>query len=775
MASFFLVYFAKFRVLKRFQYRRKKKNLFRMSSSKEEEEEEEEEKVVEIVPTLKNILDVLTSLQERVKKVLAFERRSRREESQEVADLLQKVRHKLEGASGTLEEVEDGQSEGKKKEKKKENRKRVRREEEGENVHQQGGREKRAVWRGNRKEEQDEEKPRSKKLQDGGPCLVVVSEKETLVYFALANECDDKKSFECPLLSEKEGTLVVERKTLQPVEFALLSEEVKPFYLSQLESDIVRRFEINVPVLFKDHGGAMLKTMRVLNGDPSQERIGSLFDSLSKDTIASKNLSAASNTVLMLAAKLHAMLSEAKEDGWYALFKRQIAEFCKNCWMKVSTVERYQGAGALMLKSKVLACMLPSFVALNMGAMEQLLNDEEVVERWETLFEEKTEVLELENGDEGREMMEIEGREGVGVDDAAKSPFNENDVVAGEEQQQQTTSSSPFNENMEELCLGEEDLASRQPVNDDGPEDFLHLMDGPCDRIDRVAPEVESVGKDKEEKELVEDDEREQEECNKCGLVGLCVFLACDGPGKKHYFCWQCNGYSAAPPPELVYPGARENSICTVVFCKKHVEELEDCQVPYKSHVQRKNDQQPLSIQDFVNRVQADEAQHIVRIFSADECEYSLMPIKRNGWCIFESVVAILKLDLAEFVKKMKKFAGDYFKEEANTAFLTKPQLCRGLWNRLNLKEKTSIDAFRSTEAADLLIPMIAEYLNLEKSNLVKICAWSVENGELVKSPYEYPKEQVGEVGVTINLFKSNLFVEHFDLIWNVLQVVESS
>ncbi len=105
----------------------------------------------------------------------------------------------------------------------------------------------------------------------------------------------------------------MERKLLQPVEFASLSENVKAFYLSQLESDIGRRFEINFPVLFKDHGGALLDTMRVLNDDPSQERLGSLFDSL----VASKNLSAANNTVLMLAAKLHAtlFLKQMSMDG----------------------------------------------------------------------------------------------------------------------------------------------------------------------------------------------------------------------------------------------------------------------------------------------------------------------------------------------------------------------------------------------------------------------------------------------------------------------------
>jgi hypothetical protein len=117
--------------------------------------------------------------------------------------------------------------------------------------------------------------------------------------------------------------------------------------------------------------------------------------------------------------------------------------------------------------------------------MEQLLNDEEVVERWETLFEEKTEVLELENGGEGEEMiqggegemMEMEGGEEVGVQDAAKSPFNQNQVMEGEEmfgEEHQTTSNSTFIESLDELCLGEEDLASRHSANEDGPEDWLH-------------------------------------------------------------------------------------------------------------------------------------------------------------------------------------------------------------------------------------------------------------------------------------------------------------
>jgi hypothetical protein len=111
---------------------------------------------------------------------------------------------------------------------------------------------------------------------------------------------------------------LLKRKLLQPVEFASLSEDVKAFYLSQLESDVVRMFEINMPVLFKDQGGAVLKTLHLLNGE--RGRIGSMFDLLSKDMVASKQLSVANNTVLMLAAKLHALKQWRKDSIFFFFF-----------------------------------------------------------------------------------------------------------------------------------------------------------------------------------------------------------------------------------------------------------------------------------------------------------------------------------------------------------------------------------------------------------------------------------------------------------------------
>jgi hypothetical protein len=45
-----------------------------------------------------------------------------------------------------------------------------------------------------------------------------------------------------------------------------------------------------------------------------------------------------------------------------------------------------------------------------------------------------------------------------------------------------------------------------------------------------------------------------EEECPTCRTKGKGVFWVCDGPAKKHYFCWKCNGYSSAPLDELNYP-----------------------------------------------------------------------------------------------------------------------------------------------------------------------------------------------------------------------------
>jgi hypothetical protein len=75
-----------------------------------------------------------------------------------------------------------------------------------------------------------------------------------------------------------------------------------------------------------------------------------------------------------------------------------------------------------------------------------------------------------------------------------------------------------------------------------------------------------------------------------------------------------------------------------------------------------KERESPRSIQDFVKNAQSEEMQHMVRIFSDVEYVFSLLPVKRNGWCIFESVVSSLRLDFADFVK-MKFVCARFFQE----------------------------------------------------------------------------------------------------------------
>jgi hypothetical protein len=143
----------------------------------------------------------------------------------------------------------------------------------------------------------------------------------------------------------------------------------------------------------------------------------------------------------------------------------------------------------------------------------------------------------------------------------------------------------------------------------------------------------------------------------------------------------------------------------------------------------------------------------MARIFSSADCEYALSPVTPNGWCIFTCVALALRLNLVEVVDRMKKFAPKYFRRKDAPFVVEDRQTCLTLWKQLDVKAKSTINAFWTSEAADLLIPMMAECLD------VKICTWYIEEGELVKSPLEYPGRDE-----SVNLFKSNVFVEHYDL-----------
>lgn len=236
-----------------------------------------------------------------------------------------------------------------------------------------------------------------------------------------------------------------------------------------------------------------------------------------------------------------------------------------------------------------------------------------------------------------------------------------------------------------------------------------------------------------------------EEECKKCGTKGKGVFLECDGPGKSHMFCWKCDGYSSAPLAELNYPGSAATTIRTYVFCASHLQ-LECC-----TRLSRQR--------DFINHVQAEEARHMVCIFSDPSCPFSIVPIARDGWCMFSSVARALGVDWSKLVTELKAFALNHYLKDMDD-LMDNPQAAHRLWKQLDPKKPQSVQSFWSSEAADLLIPMMAVYFDSK----VQIRVWMIiDDGTLEMSKLVYPDG--GEFETVVDLLKSNVVVEHYDLL----------
>lgn len=242
--------------------------------------DDDDEDALEIIPSLRLIVEELSRCHSRAKVLLATERRIRRQERREMAEALRKLRGKLAKVMECLDEVEEIPSEEKKIEEEKKNPNKQKRgrdeEEEGANAvamveDEVGGRK-----RASRSDAVGRvvKRPRAKKLVDGGPCLVRdVGDRgdEMLVFFALQNVREDK-TFRCPVLSNAEQHETVERSQLEPVEFGSLNAEARGRYLSLLENDIVSRFGVNSAVVLKGEDILYKRWLCILFGPTRKTR-----------------------------------------------------------------------------------------------------------------------------------------------------------------------------------------------------------------------------------------------------------------------------------------------------------------------------------------------------------------------------------------------------------------------------------------------------------------------------------------------------------------------
>ena len=145
-----------------------------------------------------------------------------------------------------------------------------------------------------------------------------------------------------------------------------------------------------------------------------------------------------------------------------------------------------------------------------------------------------------------------------------------------------------------------------------------------------------------------------------------------------------------------------DTTITTYVFCAKHLK-LECCTRPYDLYKKTKTKGRKLmKIGDFVNHVQAEEARQMVAIFTSPVREFSVVPVAPDGWCILG----------AALVKETKAFAREYLKDDNNAALLGDSQEVRQLWSLLDPRRKSTVQTFWSSDAADLLIPMLSQHLN---------------------------------------------------------------
>jgi hypothetical protein len=227
-----------------------------------------------------------------------------------------------------------------------------------------------------------------------------------LVYFSLGNE--DGGLFECPSLTrlmdeeevdEDDAIVSVKRSAIVPLRYSDLTTREQEWYQQQVEQDMLKRFEVNFPVLFANQGCDMIGIKLDLLNDPSQtedliERLAQKVSAVQAMAKSSPKLSAANNAALMLASVLHKNLSESGDRSWYKRYQGLVEDMCERCDLMQcdlapSTVERYRKAGELMLKSDVVACLLPSYVWVVEDAVEGILDDEARAGRLEDAFKGK--------------------------------------------------------------------------------------------------------------------------------------------------------------------------------------------------------------------------------------------------------------------------------------------------------------------------------------------------------------------------------------------------
>jgi hypothetical protein len=89
------------------------------------------------------------------------------------------------------------------------------------------------------------------------------------------------------------------------------------------------------------------------------------------------------------------------------------------------------------------------------------------------------------------------------------------------------------------------------------------------------------------------------------------------------------------------------------------------------------------------------------------------------------------------------------------------------LWKNLDPNDNDTVPELWSCEDGDLLLPMLAEYLNRDSHDAARIVVWTIVKGVLEQQPLEYPSNE-GQFERTIDLLQTNLIVPHYDFMQRI-------
>jgi hypothetical protein len=761
---------------------------------------------ISIVLSLECILKDLRDAQARVTKLIASERRARRED-EDVTTTLRKIRRKLSSVNEGLGAVAEPVAREAKHEKKTRQRAIGDDEDDANNSGNDVGGE-----GGDHSEEEVEVVQEPKKraapaMRVAHPFVVVARAKaigdgmagrldDLLIYFALIHE-RNKKLWISP--SRNRDALVsshsVERNQLQQVEFDSLVGDERAWYLSQLELDILRRFGINFPLLFSRSGCDMIAARASLIETPNvcvtmMESFARHMETMRLSSKTSPALSATNNTALMIVATLHRELSATDDADWYGKFEEQVRSMCDRCALTFSTMKRYRNVGELMLRCNVLACLLPSFIALLEGPIAVLLNNKETIARFEDAFQEQlidyTKSLDLG----GLEQMQVVDKFGSGLERADEGDYvvEKQDHLNADDMAKYNGVNGEKGNDFSGKGNSDDFLAERGIMNGNGhgdsgvgesggtlitdirdvvgdgkeKEELNSYAENHQKQVDYIANIPLLVKNDKEKHNVVAKHVQKLRLCRKC--KSMIASYTCDT--NSHNFCWKCDGYDNAPPDELFYPNT-DVSIHTYIFCEKHLNGIESCEYAYEHYLKTPNLENALTLANFVSYVQAEEARQVVSNFSRKDCMFSITPIEPNGWCIFESIAVCVGDSLEHFILALQRFVDEYVSGKGE--FMNEVAQFVYLWKNLDPNNNDTVQELWACEDGDLLLPMVADYLNRDSADAARIVVWKIVKGVLERQPLEYPSNE-GQFEQTIDLLQTNLIVPHYDLLQRIAQ-----